>query len=107
MTKKRRNNGRNKNNRGHVKRVHCVFSNKLIPKDKAVTRYIVRNIIESSGLRDIQEACVYESYCLPKMYFKNTYSIEAAIHNKIVRVRSRSGRKNRQPPRRKNAKKFA
>jgi small subunit ribosomal protein S26e len=107
MTKKRRNNGRNKNNRGHVKRVHCVFSNKLIPKDKAVTRYIVRNIIESSGLRDIQEACVYESYCLPKMYFKNTYSIEAAIHNKIVRVRSRDGRKNRQPPRRKNAKKFA
>jgi small subunit ribosomal protein S26e len=107
MTKKRRNNGRNKNNRGHVKRVHCVFSNKLIPKDKAVTRYIVRNIIESSGLRDIQEACVYESYCLPKMYFKNTYSIEAAIHNKIVRVRSRNGRKNRQPPRRKNSKKFA
>lgn len=107
MTKKRRNNGRNKNNRGHVKRVHCVFSNKLIPKDKAVTRYIVRNIIESSGLRDVQEACVYESYCLPKMYFKNTYSIEAAIHNKIVRVRSRDGRKNRQPPRRKNVKKFA
>lgn len=107
MTKKRRNNGRNKNNRGHVKRVHCVFSNKLIPKDKAVTRYVVRNIIESSGLRDIQEACVYESYCLPKMYFKNTYSIEAAIHNKIVRVRSRDGRKNRQPPKRKGAKKFA
>jgi small subunit ribosomal protein S26e len=107
MTKKRRNNGRNKNNRGHVRRVHCVFSNKLIPKDKAVTRYVVRNIIESSSLRDIQEACLYESYCLPKLYFKNTYSIEAAIHNKIVRVRSHKGRKDRQPPKKKNYKKFS
>nr|UXY87509.1 40S ribosomal protein S26 [Cryptomonas sp.] len=107
MTKKRRNNGRNKNNRGLVKRVHCIFSNKLVPKDKAVTRYVVRNIIESSALRDIQQACIYDSYCLPKLYFKNTYSIEAAIHNKIVRVRSREGRKNRQPPKRKILKKFS
>ena len=106
MTKKRRNNGRNKNNRGHLKRVHCVFSNKLIPKDKAITRYVVRNIIESSGLRDIQEACVYESYSLPKLYFKNTYSIEAAIHNKIIRVRSREGRKSRIHIRKRIFKKF-
>lgn len=95
MTKKRRNNGRNKSNRGHVKRVHCVFSNKLIPKDKAITRYIVKNIIESSAIRDIQDSCALEFYTLPKLYFKNYYSIEAAIHKKIVRVRSREGRKVR------------
>ncbi|AEA38817.1 40S ribosomal protein S26 (nucleomorph) [Cryptomonas paramecium] len=95
MTKKRRNNGRSKKNRGHVKRVQCVFSNKLIPKDKGIVRYTVRNIIEASNLKDIQEACIYDSYCLPKMYFKNIYSIEAAIHNKIVRIRSKEERKNR------------
>jgi len=95
MTKKRRNNGRNKTNRGHVKRVHCVFSGKLVAKDKAITRYIVKNIIESSAIRDIQDACALEYYTLPKLYFKNHYSVEAAIHKKIVRVRSREGRKIR------------
>mmetsp|Transcript_25850 Transcript_25850/g.61299 ORF Transcript_25850/g.61299 Transcript_25850/m.61299 type:complete len:117 (-) Transcript_25850:965-1315(-) len=96
MTKKRRNNGRNKSNRGLVRRVHCIFSGKLIPKDKAVSRYVIRNIVENSSLKDIQEACCYEHYTLPKIYFKNIYSIEAAIHNRIVRVRSKEGRKVRQ-----------
>ena len=95
MTKKRRNNGRNKKNRGIVKRVACIFSGKLIPKDKAVVRYVIRNIVETSALRDIQEACAFESYTLPKLYFKNIYSIEAAIHNRIVRVRSKKDRKIR------------
>mmetsp|Transcript_36221 Transcript_36221/g.72709 ORF Transcript_36221/g.72709 Transcript_36221/m.72709 type:complete len:124 (-) Transcript_36221:1032-1403(-) len=104
MTKKRRNNGRNKSNRGRVKRVHCIFSGKLIPKDKAVSRYVVRNIIENSSLKDIQEACCYEQYTLPKMYFKNIYSIEAAIHNRIVRVRSKEGRKKRQSLKNKSTK---
>jgi len=97
MTKKRRNGGRNKNNRGKVKRVHCIYSGKLVPKDKAVSRYVVKNIIESSSLRDVQEACVFDYYALPKMYFKNTYSIEAAIHSRIVRVRSKEKRRIRIP----------
>lgn len=98
MTKKRRNNGRNKNNRGLVKRVNCIFSNKLVPKDKAIKRYIIKNIIESSSIRDVQDANILEYYSLPKLYFKNYYSVEAAIHNKIVRVRSKEGRKIRTPP---------
>merc|ERR1719504_243670 len=64
MTKKRRNNGRNKKNRGHVKRVVCMLSGKL----------------------------------LPKVYYKQYYSIEAAIHHRVVRVRSKEARRNRAPP---------
>jgi len=97
MTKKRRNNGRNKKNRGIVKRVSCIFSGKLVPKDKAIVRYVVRNIIEPSALRDIQDACAFEYYALPKLYFKNIYSIEAAIHNRVVRVRSKNDRRIRGP----------
>jgi len=64
--------GRNKppHARGHVRRVFCESSGALVPKDKAVKRFIVRNIVESAAIRDLQEACVYEAYQLPKLYRK-------------------------------------
>merc|ERR1712232_1234274 len=80
MTKKRRNNGRNKppNARGHVRRVRCESSGVMVPKDKAIKRFIVRNIVDASAIRDIQDA--------------------SAIDSKVVRVRSRENRRNRAPP---------
>lgn len=43
-----------------VKRVFCESSGALVPKDKAVKRFIVRNIVESAAIRDLQEACVFD-----------------------------------------------
>jgi len=99
MTVKRRNHGRNKKNRGHVKRVNCVSSGKLVPKDKAIKRFVVRNIVDASSLRDIREACAIDNYQLPKLYIKNYYSVESAIHQRIVRGRSKEGRRIRTNPR--------
>ena len=95
MTVKRRSHGRNKKGRGHVNRVRCVSTGKAIPKDKAIKRFIVRNIVEASALRDIKDASCIEGYQLPKIYIKQYYSISCAIHARIVRVRSVEKRKLR------------
>jgi small subunit ribosomal protein S26e len=100
MTVKRRNHGRNKHNRGHVKRVRCVSTGKAIPKDKAIKRFIVRNIVDASSLRDIKEMSAYPEYQLPKLYLKMYYCVEAAVHQRIVRGRSKEDRRIRTPPQR-------
>eukprot|EP00918_Siedleckia_nematoides_P105117 GHVU01229549.1.p2 GENE.GHVU01229549.1~~GHVU01229549.1.p2 ORF type:complete len:129 (+),score=11.52 GHVU01229549.1:690-1076(+) len=98
MPSKRRNNGRSKHGRGHTRLIKCSHCGGCVSKDKAVKRFNVRNIIDSSSNRDIREACAYDStqYSIPKHYIKQCYCVSCAIHNKIVRVRSREKRKERE-----------
>ena len=101
-----RNHGRNKHGRGHTNRVRCSSTAKAIPKDKAIKRFTVRNIVDASALRDIRDASAYDNYNMPKLYIKQYYCIEAAVHQRIVRVRSKEDRKIREPPARVRAPRF-
>ena len=99
MPKKRRNNGRNKNHKGHSDPIHCENCFRLCPKDKAIKRFLIKNMVDGSSKRDIEEVSVYnegdEKYQMPKLYIKNQYCVSCGIHARIVRVRSTVNRRIR------------
>ena len=96
MPKKRRNNGRNKKNKGHSDPIHCENCKRLVPKDKAIKRFLIKNMVDQSSKRDIEESSVYgKEYSMPRLYIKNQYCVSCGIHARIVRVRYNENRRIR------------
>ena len=40
--------------------MRCESSAAMVPKDKAIKRFIVRNMVDASAIRDLQDACAID-----------------------------------------------
>jgi len=97
MPKKRRNGGRNKKNKGRALCIRCDNCQRMCGKDKAIKRFVIKNIVDASSKRDIEEASAYLSgeNPMPKLYMKNQWCVACAIHKRTVRVRSTENKRVR------------
>lgn len=98
MTQKRRNNGRAKKNRGHTRSIRCENCYRMCPKDKAVKRFHIKNVVDNASMDDVKQASIYTDFEIPKFYYKLEYCISCAVHQRIVRSRSAEYRKDRSNP---------
>ena len=71
---------------------------RIVPKDKAIKRYTVRNMVDASSLRDIKDNRAFDNFSIPKLFTKLQYCISCGIHLRVVRVRNVEVRRNRAPP---------
>merc|ERR1711957_67716 len=96
MPSKRRNNGRNKKNRGISGHVNCDNCARIVAKDKAIKKFTVRDIIDAASKEDIGKASAYKVPTqVPKIMMKMWYCVSCAIHARIVAVRSVVDRRKR------------
>ena len=76
----------------------CESSGSMVPKDKAVKRFLVRNIVESAAIRDLQESCVFDcEFATLEKIPPRRASTDASADRSITRETVQCPRRDRTP----------
>merc|ERR1712227_523782 len=69
---------------------------RCVPKDKAIKKFTVRDIIDAASKDDVAKASALKTPSqVPKIMLKMYYCVSCAIHARIVAVRSVVDRRKR------------
>jgi ribosomal protein S26 len=58
--------GRSKMNSGHNHNVNCPNCGKLLPRDKAISGFMIKNLVDTSSIKGVMEASICHYTELPK-----------------------------------------
>lgn len=94
MPKKRKNGGKNRHNRGNVKKITCDATGKRVAKDKAIKRFYSKPLLSQPARKEVKEMSYYDRYEIPRLYRQQKFCVSEAQYHRVIYKRPKCLRKD-------------